>query len=534
MAHELSAGHVLDTGKNKYTVRSVLGSGGFGITYSATFSTQIGNLPVQVVVAIKEHFLKSDCDRDASQAITYSRPVSERVNSSLRTFVSEARRLQKISGGHPNIVHVSEVFSANNTAYYVMEYIEGRSLSDYVKEHGALSWDETIGLLLPVIDATAYLHRNRITHLDIKPANVMLAQENGTFRPVLIDFGLSKHYNEDGSATSTIGTQGFSEGFAPVEQYVGISEFSPASDVYSLGATMLYCLTGKIPPKALNLDEKTLDSLIPASVPAAGRKVLKEALAMRTADRLPDAGALLNALKSDDTVVIGNGNSGNGGNNGGGGNNGNSGNCGNNGGDKGGDNGHVGDKPAPKNWLKILLIVIGVLAVGACVWFFVSTKSSNSYEDEEEAVEYTGPSALELDSMCFGVASAIHSCPTGETDMAILKGLDVFKSTCVYMLDVEETGELRTAAAKLMGAISTYLYSEFVSESTRDACTNTLNEISERPGGRRLLDKIDEEARGYIGAFEVPEVVVDSAATYDDYAVAVDSIAYYNDSTAYN
>lgn len=531
MAHELNVGHVLDTGKNKYTVRSVLGSGGFGITYSATFSTQIGNLPVQVVVAIKEHFLKSDCDRDDSQAITYSQPVAERVNSSLRTFVSEARRLQKISGGHPNIVHVSEVFSANNTAYYVMEYLEGRSLADYVKEHGALSWDETLGLLLPVIDAVAYLHRNRITHLDIKPANIMLAQENGTYRPVLIDFGLSKHYNEDGSATSTIGTQGFSEGFAPVEQYVGIREFSPASDVYSLGATMLYCLTGKIPPKALDLDEQALDSLIPASVPAAGRKVLKEALAMRTVDRLPDAGALLNALKkNDDTVVIDNGNGGNNGNNGNNGGNKNGGNNGDGSVSDSGSNGHEGDRPASKNWLKILLIVIGVLAVGACVWFFVSNKSSNSYEDEDEAEEYTGPSATELDSLCFNAATMINICSAGETDRAILKGLDVFKSTCVYMLDVEESSELRTAAAKLVGAISTYLYGEFVSESTREVCTSILNEISERPGGRKLLDKIDEEARGYIGASEVAvpaeAVVADSTVAYDDYA-AVDSVAYY-------
>lgn len=525
MAHELNVGHVLDTGKNKYTVRSVLGSGGFGITYSATFSTQIGNLPVQVVVAIKEHFLKSDCDRDDSQAITYSQPVAERVNSSLRTFVSEARRLQKISGGHPNIVHVSEVFSANNTAYYVMEYLEGRSLADYVKEHGALSWDETLGLLLPVIDAVAYLHRNRITHLDIKPANIMLAQENGTYRPVLIDFGLSKHYNEDGSATSTIGTQGFSEGFAPVEQYVGIREFSPASDVYSLGATMLYCLTGKIPPKALDLDEQALDSLIPASVPAAGRKVLKEALAMRTVDRLPDAGALLNALKkNDDTVVIDNGNNGNNGNGGNTGNNGNK----ENGGSDDKSSEHVDDntpdRPGPKKWLKLLVIVIAAIAVGACVWYFVSNKNSSSYDDEEEEdqVEYTGPSATELHWLCDSLASQIHLCSAGETDRAVRDGIDALESAYTYMLDADEDSELLSSAAGLMEAIKTYLYGEFVSQSTRNAYENLLNEIGGRSGGQRLLNKVAAQ----VTVAPAVEVVADSAAAYDDYA-AVDSVAYY-------
>lgn len=130
MSYELQPGQRLDSGSNQYIIRSVLGSGGFGITYSASFSTTIGSLPVQVIVAIKEHFLKNDCARDDSLAITYSKPASDRVENSLRTFISEARRLQSISGGHPNIVHVSEVFSANNTAYYVMEYIEGRSLAD--------------------------------------------------------------------------------------------------------------------------------------------------------------------------------------------------------------------------------------------------------------------------------------------------------------------------------------------------------------------------------------------------------------------
>ena len=312
MSHELKPGQVLDSGLNKYTIRSVLGTGGFGITYSASFATTINSLPVQVIVAIKEHFLKSDCSRDVSQAITYSQPAAERVEGALRTFVSEARRLHSISGAHPNIVHVSEVFSANNTAYYVMEFLEGESLAAYVERNKALDWDTTMRLMLPVVDAVAFLHRNRITHLDIKPANIMLAAENDSLRPVLIDFGLSKHYNEDGSATSTIGTQGFSDGYAPVEQYVGISSFSPASDVYSLAATILFCLTGKTPPKSINMTPAAIESLIPASVPAQARKVLADAMAIHYADRIPDAGVLLDRLKAipaaaaqkDDTRII--------------------------------------------------------------------------------------------------------------------------------------------------------------------------------------------------------------------------------------
>lgn len=298
MSYELQPGQRLDSGSNQYIIRSVLGSGGFGITYSASFSTTIGSLPVQVIVAIKEHFLKNDCDRDDSHAITYSKPASDRVENSLRTFISEARRLQSISGGHPNIVHVSEVFSANNTAYYVMEYIEGRSLAELVRETGPLSWQNTYELMKPIVGAVAYLHNNKITHLDIKPANIMLASENDSVRPVLIDFGLSKHYNEDGTATSALNIQGYSDGFAPIEQYAGISTFSPMSDVYSLAATIIFCLTGKTPPPALQLDRETADKLIPGDVPQNVRHILLDALKMRPTERINNAGALLSALSN--------------------------------------------------------------------------------------------------------------------------------------------------------------------------------------------------------------------------------------------
>lgn len=298
MSYELQPGQRLDSGSNQYIIRSVLGSGGFGITYSASFSTTIGSLPVQVIVAIKEHFLKNDCDRDDSHAITYSKPASDRVENSLRTFISEARRLQSISGGHPNIVHVSEVFSANNTAYYVMEYIEGRSLAELVRETGPLSWQNTYELMKPIVGAVAYLHNNKITHLDIKPANIMLASENDSVRPVLIDFGLSKHYNEDGTATSALNIQGYSDGFAPIEQYAGISTFSPMSDVYSLAATIIFCLTGKTPPPALQLDRETADKLIPGDVPPNVRHILLDALKMRPNERINNAGALHSALSN--------------------------------------------------------------------------------------------------------------------------------------------------------------------------------------------------------------------------------------------
>lgn len=121
----------------------------------------------------------------------------------------------------------------------------------YVKKNGKLGEEEMLELMRPIIDAVEFLHKHRMTHLDIKPDNIMLATgEDSRVRPTLIDFGLSKHYGKDGKPTSTINTLGCSDGYAPIEQYGGITTFSPSADVYALGATMLFCLTGKDPKKA--------------------------------------------------------------------------------------------------------------------------------------------------------------------------------------------------------------------------------------------------------------------------------------------
>lgn len=299
MYNFLAPDSILRSPNHAYTIRSVLGSGGFGITYRATMQITSGTgMPVMAVVAIKEHFLSNDCERDSTtQSVSYSQPARDRVERSRRDFAGEAKRLQAIASGHPNIVHVSEVFDANNTSYYVMEYLEGESLADYVKRHGPLSEQEAVCIMRPIIDAVSFLHRNRITHLDIKPANIMLSKDaEGKARPVLIDFGLSKHYNADGTATSTINLQGYSDGYAPVEQYVGISTFSPASDVYSLAATILFCLTGVTPPKSIELTPDALSRHIPSTTSRRMGLLLEQCLRMAMADRPADASVMLAAL----------------------------------------------------------------------------------------------------------------------------------------------------------------------------------------------------------------------------------------------
>ncbi len=304
MEKSLAIGTILKSPTREYEIRSVLGSGGFGITYSATFMMKVNGLPIQAVVAIKEHFLSADCEREKhTQSISYSQPVSERVERSRRDFVGEARRLQNVAAGHNNIIQVSEIFDANNTSYYVMEYLEGQTLGDYVKNQGKLDEAETLSIMCPIIEAVAYLHENKITHLDIKPSNIMLARIGNKLRPVLIDFGLSKHYNEDGSATSTINTQGFSEGYAPVEQYVGITSFSPASDIYSLAATIMFCLNGCALPRSLDLTPEKLITLMPAAISPSLHNALVQSLQRFSDARLSDANSMLKMIGAEPSAA---------------------------------------------------------------------------------------------------------------------------------------------------------------------------------------------------------------------------------------
>ncbi len=307
--YTLPVGTKIKSPTTTYTITGVLGQGGFGITYSATFMLTVGTMKVKANVALKEHFVKADCVRESDTSkVSCSDPARKRVEFTRKDFMGEARRLNRISGKNPNIVTVNEVFEANNTAYYAMEMIEGKSLREYVAARGKLSVGETLSIITPIIEAAAFLHSNRITHLDIKPQNIMIAtDESGALRPVLIDFGLSKHYDENGEATSTLKTMGYSEGFSPVEQYAGITHFSPASDVYALAATMVFCLTGSRLPKAHEVTPQKLDAILPATLPGALRSILTRSLSMHADDRYADAAALLSAIEDDTILNIPNG-----------------------------------------------------------------------------------------------------------------------------------------------------------------------------------------------------------------------------------
>lgn len=290
----LRPGTVIHGPERDYTIISKLGQGGFGITYLVEADVTIGNITAKVRFALKEHFIGSLCDRaDDTVTVSFSKPVAGEIDRSLQSFIKEATRLQSIGLRHPNIVNINEVFEANNTAYYVMEYLEGESLDDYIRRVGPLTQEQTVYFLRPIVEAVALLHANRLTHYDIKPQNIIIAPGSDSVpRPVLIDFGLSKHYDESGRATSTTPVGGHSPGYSPIEQYSGIAGFSPAADVYALGATAYHCLTGHPPAEAMAAPARFLEQDLAGLATPEFIATLRSAMALLAEERIPDAATL--------------------------------------------------------------------------------------------------------------------------------------------------------------------------------------------------------------------------------------------------
>lgn len=235
----------------KYKIENIIGQGGFGITYKAimkeTVFGSLGNMEVDVPVAIKEFFMKDTCEREEGTGkITVPSQGSRAVvELYCKKFVKEAKNLAQMN--HPHIVKVVDVFEENNTVYYVMQYLNGGSLSDYVKQHGALDEAIAIKYIQQIGSALEYMHQKHICHYDVKPSNILLDDKGSA---MLIDFGISKGYTEEGYQTSSTPV-GISAGYAPLEQYQqNLQDFSPATDVYGLAATLFYLLTGKNPPEA--------------------------------------------------------------------------------------------------------------------------------------------------------------------------------------------------------------------------------------------------------------------------------------------
>lgn len=284
---ELKIGSTLQDGK--YMISKVLGEGSFGISYLATTKLSIngplGKMEVAANVAIKEFYMRNLNCRIPDKALVEG-TQNPLVNDYRQKFRKEAVNLSKLH--HKNIVKVIDVFDENNTTYYVMEYVDGGTLDDYIHDKGKLDEFEALDITASAGKALAYMHTNKMLHLDMKPKNIMRDTKGNVF---LIDFGLSKQYDKNGEPESSTSIGLGTPGYAPIEQANNIQgktgSIPMTIDVYALGATLFKMLTGNTPPfaSAILNDGFPSDILSQAGVSHATIMIVEKAMSLMRKQR---------------------------------------------------------------------------------------------------------------------------------------------------------------------------------------------------------------------------------------------------------
>lgn len=273
----------------RYRVERILGEGGFGVTY------QVTDLKENRIAAMKE-YMPAD--------IAYRRPRSKEVHPKQEyteayqkfrdKFLDEARIIYRFRG-HPNIIDVNHLFYDNNTAYYVMEYINGKDLDRYLKERGGrLSWQELYPIMAQIVSALQQVHNSDMIHCDISPDNIFLL-DRGQVK--LIDFGAAKNVLHGQSSMILL-----KRGFAPPEQLYSGGNLGPWTDVYALAVTLYRAYTGKMPPTSedrMVSDQTIWPSQMGITAPSQHwEAALRKAMSLRWEDRFPDVNSFWQALNA--------------------------------------------------------------------------------------------------------------------------------------------------------------------------------------------------------------------------------------------
>ena len=288
-ARNLAVGSTLHQGK--FTVGRVLGEGGFGITYKGA------HRDLRRPVAVKELF---PLDLGASRLgprVSVPAPQADAFRYAREQALQEARIIAGFRSR--NIVDVYDMFLENDTAYIVMEYLEGETLEARLERVGSLLPDEVQWLAEALCGALAEVHDGNWLHRDIKPANIVLA---GDQRVVLIDFGSARefHLHRTQRHTRILTAQ-----YAAPEQYSEEARFGPYTDAFSLGATLYHALTGAPPPSVMDRFQSGRDLDFPSGVPSRLATALQQALALRVDDRPSSMAALLALIQDLPPAITG-------------------------------------------------------------------------------------------------------------------------------------------------------------------------------------------------------------------------------------
>lgn len=280
----------------RYTVGQVLGFGGFGVTYIGYDNV------LERKVAIKEYLPSEFSTRIPGQTevTTYAGERTEQFNSGLTKFLDEAKTLAKLQSAN-GVVQIYNSFQENNTAYIVMEYLEGKTLKTYLEETEKIPVEEAKEILHPIITALKEVHALGIIHRDIAPDNIFLTNDG---RVKLLDFGASRFATTSHSKSLSVIIK---QGYAPVEQYRSRGDQGPWTDVYSLSATLYKMITGITPEDAMERIEKEelkKPSKLGIDIPKNTENAIMNALNIKIEDRTQDIEAFEKELYHDENVKL--------------------------------------------------------------------------------------------------------------------------------------------------------------------------------------------------------------------------------------
>ena len=274
----------------RYSVGQVLGKGGFGVTYLCY------DLVLNKKVAIKEFFPDAIACRttEGGTVSAMDNTQTEDFRSYAEKFYEEAKLVSKFNG-NPNVISVYEFFYENGTAYFVMEALEGVDLKQYVQNKGGkIDIGEALFVADKMLDALMVVHSAGVLHRDISPDNIYICK-NGDIK--LIDFGAARQVVGVGSDDAAMGLSVIlKQSFAPIEQYQRRGAQGPWTDIYSLGATLYYVITGiRIDDALSRIDSPELDM---AEIPLPLAEVLKKMLAVKHTDRFQSVFEVKTAIKA--------------------------------------------------------------------------------------------------------------------------------------------------------------------------------------------------------------------------------------------
>lgn len=284
-------------GKNYgYTIERVLDQGSFGITYQASvvLNGPLGSIGTKVVVAIKEFFMRGINGREGSMVSVGNKEGLFRDYR--KGFVREVQNLSKLQ--HDNIVKILESFEANGTVYYVMEYISGGSLDDLIGSKG-LSKNQILNFSMEIGNALRFMHQSNMMHLDLKPANIMIKDGHA----VLIDFGLSKIYDENSVSGFDTAFVGGSPGYASIEQTIPNYNrvgLPITMDIYAFGASLFKMATGHRPPVASDIfnDGFPENEVMESPAGFALKDIIKKAMEPMWKNRFRSVDDMLDAINT--------------------------------------------------------------------------------------------------------------------------------------------------------------------------------------------------------------------------------------------